>query len=231
MAPLSWEVWSRAAKPRETATGRPAWSRISASAPTRAARSSTGARSADAQLPWRSHAVPAAAAIALVRSERCRLARLETSAAAKAAVSPASSAIAASATAANISASRSPIASPRGPGSREPGSRVPGPGRSESSSAIARQAEPVAAAQHGLDDLRVAGLILDLAAQVLHVRVDSALIPLELISAHPVDQLEPRVHPARHGGQCHEDAPLGGGEADVRPAHRRLPPGVVDDQS
>src|SRR5215831_3907890 len=175
MAPLSCELWSRAAKPREAATSRPVWSRISASAPTRAARSSTGTRSADAQLSWRSHAAPAAAA--------------------NAAVSPASSAIAASATAANIRASRSPIASPREPGSREPGSRVPGsrvpgPGRSESSSAIARQAEPVAAAQHGLDDLRVAGLILDLAAQVLNVRVDSALIPLELISAHPVDQLE-----------------------------------------
>ena len=41
---------ARSAKPRETATGRPALSRISASAPIRAARSSTGSTSAAAQL-------------------------------------------------------------------------------------------------------------------------------------------------------------------------------------
>ena len=117
---------------REVATGRPAWSRICASAPTPAARSSTGTTLACDQLWLRSHAVPAAAAIALVSSERWRLARLETSAAANAAVSPASKAIAASATAANASASRSPIASPR----------VPASGGAGPPSAIARQAEP-----------------------------------------------------------------------------------------
>ena len=181
MAALPCGLAARSAKPRETATVRPAWSRISASAPTRAARSSTGSTSADVQLSWRSHAVPAAVAIALVSSARCRLARLATSAAANAAVSPASSAIAASATAANASASRSPIASPR----------VTGSGGPEPPSAIGRQAEPVAAAQHGLDDLRAGGIVLDLAAQVLHVRVNGALVPLELVSPHSVDELEP----------------------------------------
>src|SRR5262249_58108739 len=102
-------------------------------------------------------------------------------AAATAAVSPAGGASAAGATAATAGASRSPIASPR----------VRGSGGPEPPSAIGRQAEPVAAAQHGLDDLRVGWIVLDLAAQVLHVRVDGALIPLELVSSHPADEFEP----------------------------------------
>ena len=118
--------------------------------------------------------MPAATAIAVVSSVRCRLASPDTSAAVNAAVSPASSATAASATARNASASRSAM--------------VPcGEGRSS----ITGQAEPVAAAQHGLHDLRVGWLGLDLAAQVLHMRVDGALIALELVPADPVDQLIP----------------------------------------
>jgi hypothetical protein len=58
--------------------------------------------------PFRSHAAPAATAIALVSSACCRVARAETSAAANAAVSPARSAIAARATEMNASASRRP---------------------------------------------------------------------------------------------------------------------------
>jgi hypothetical protein len=35
------------------------------------------------------------------------------------------------------------------------------------------------------------GVFLDLAAQVLHTRVDGALVCLELMPPDPVDQLEP----------------------------------------
>src|SRR5262249_54905064 len=163
----------------------PARSRICASAPTRAARSSTGPTPAAVQLSWRSHAVPAAVAIAFVSSTRCRLAKLATSAAPNAALSPATSAIPASATPADPPAPAAGTPGPRAARLAPPGLR--GPGGPVPPSAIGRRAEPVAAAQHGLDDLRVGGIVLDLAAQVLHVRVDGALIPLELVSPHPVD--------------------------------------------
>ena len=95
---LSWAPWACAGNPGDLATARPDRSRIRASAPVRATRSSAGDRSAKRQ-PWlRSQAEPAATAIASVSCARCRLARLDTSAAAKAAVSPASRATAASAT-------------------------------------------------------------------------------------------------------------------------------------
>jgi len=147
------------ANPGETATSSLAGSTISTSAPVRAARSSTGDRSAPAQLLFRSQAAAAATATAAVSSLRCRPVSADTSAAANAAVSPASRAIAASATARKSSPSRSPIASPR----------TAAPGGGLSSSAIAGQPQPVPAAQDGLHDLGIARICLDLAAQVLHV--------------------------------------------------------------
>src|SRR5215469_6750343 len=96
--------------------------------------------------------------------------------------------------------------------------------------AIPGQAEPVAPAEYGLDDLRVTGILLDLAAQVLHVRVDRPLVALELIPANPVDQLETRVHPARHRGQGDQDSPFGRSQVDLGPADLRRPPRLVDDQ-
>src|SRR6202167_6223977 len=150
-----------AANPGECATTRPALSRIWTSAPVRAARSSTGDRSAVGQLSLCSHAAAAATAIAVVSSWRCLLARPDTSAAAKAAVRPARSA----------TASGRPSASPRAAG------RCGGPAPP---SAIAGEAQPVTAAQHCLDDPGVGGLLLDLAAHDHHVRVDGALVPLEL---------------------------------------------------
>jgi hypothetical protein len=112
-----------APKPAECATTWPARWRTWTSAPVRAARSSTGDRSADARLSLRSHAAAEAAAIALVSSARCRAARAETSAAANAAVSLASRATAASATEMNASASRRPSAPLRGAGRRRQSSR------------------------------------------------------------------------------------------------------------
>ena len=136
----------------------PAWSRIWTAAPVLAVRSRTGERPAEDQVWFPPYAAPAANAIALASSVRCWLARVETSAAANAAVSPASSATAASATVTNARASRRPSALPR----------VAGPGAA-AWSVIAGQAEPVTAAQDGLDDPGIGRIVLDLAAQVLHV--------------------------------------------------------------
>ena len=155
------------------------------------ARSSTGDRSAAAQLSFLSHAAPAATAIALVRSARCWLVRAETSAAASAAVSPASRATAASATERKASASRRPSVLPRDAGVDAGPAGEADADAGTPASLIAGQAQPVPAAQDRLHDLRLGRVLLDLAAQVLHVRVDGALVPLELIPADPVDQLEP----------------------------------------
>ena len=57
--------------------------------------------------------------------------------------------------------------------------------------AIAGQAQAVTATEDRLHDPRIARIGLDLAAQVLDVRVHGPLIPLELVPADPVDQLEP----------------------------------------
>jgi hypothetical protein len=65
------------------------------------------------------------------------------------------------------------------------------------SSVIAGQPEPVAAAQRGLHDHRMARVGLDLAAQVLHVRVDGPLIALELMSAGRISH-DPSTGPAPH---------------------------------
>ena len=166
-------------KPGEDETTDPCRSRIWTSAPACPARSSTGARSAAVQLSFLSQAAPAATAIALVSSACCRVARAETSAAANPAVSPATRATAARATEMKASASRSPRAVRRDAGTN--GGPPP--------SVIAGEAQPVSAAHHGLHDPGPARILLDLAAQVLHVRIDGPLIPLELIPADPVDQL------------------------------------------
>src|ERR1700730_12190491 len=112
-------------------------------------------------------------------SALCWLVRFETSAAAKAAVSPASRATAVSATERKASASRRPSVLPReaaaGPGPGGDAAAGSGP-----ASVIAGQAQPVPAAQDRLHDLRPGRVLLDLAAQILHVRVDGALVALEL---------------------------------------------------
>src|SRR6185369_13289311 len=97
--------------------------------------------------------------------------------AANAAVSPASSATAASATLRKASASRRPSVPPRGTASAgTPSGCIASRGGAGPGSVIVGQAEAVTAAEHGLHDLGVAGILLDLAAQVLHVRVDGALV-------------------------------------------------------
>ncbi len=105
----------------------------------------------------------------------------------------ASRATAASATERKASASRKPSVLPRDAeaGAGPAGGADADADAGRTASVIAGQAQPVPAAQDRLHDLRPGRVLLDLAAQVLHVRVDGALVPLELIPADPVDQLEP----------------------------------------
>src|ERR1700722_5930337 len=174
-------------------TRAPDLARICASAPVSEASSSAGLRSAPDQLLCRSQPAAAAEAMALVRSVRCIETRPDKSLAAKTTVSPARMPIAARATPRKLEPSRMPSVSlglVRGP------------------SVIAAQAKSVPSAQHRRDDLRITRILLDLAAQVLHVRVDDALVALELIAADPVDELKPRIHPARRGREREQDAPF-----------------------
>src|SRR2546425_808862 len=97
-------------------------------------------------------------------------------------------------------------------------------------SGIRRQAEAVPGAEDRLDDARVPGVPFDLAAEVLDVRVDGALISLELVAPYAVDQLVAGVDAARGTGQGHEDPPLGRRQLDGGAPHPDHPLVLVDDQ-
>src|SRR5512133_1847025 len=71
-------------------------------------------------------------------------------------------------------------------------------------SLVTAQAQAVADPVHRLDDGRPVGP--ELVAQVLHVRVDAALVAGELVAAHPVDQLVARVRPTGYGRQGGQQA-------------------------
>src|SRR6185437_6111603 len=209
------------AEPPVPPTGRPPESRTCSCTPVRLARSRSESRSASAQLWFCCHAPPATAAYAWARLSRWWFASEDTSTAEKTAVRMANSATAASATARNASASRSPRVLPRWP---------PPAARGREASVIAGQAEPVAAAKHGHDDAGVPRVVLDLAAQVLHVRVDRPLVAFELVSPHLVDQLEAGVDPPGDRGERAENPPLRGRKLDRRAAHGHRSPRLVDDQ-
>src|ERR1700689_3880895 len=158
----------------------------------------TGLRLAPAQPRSAFHEPAAAPAKALASPVRCRLPSEDTSTAENTPASTASRATAASETPRNASVSRSPSVLPRCPlpGCPLPGCPLPscprpsaegGGGDAEGSSAIAGQAEPVAAAEHGHDHPRVGRVVLDLAPEVLHMRVDRALIAFELVAPYLVD--------------------------------------------
>src|SRR5512133_2299557 len=71
-------------------------------------------------------------------------------------------------------------------------------------SPVTAQAQAIADPVHRLDDGRPVGP--ELVAQVLHVRVDAALVAGELVTAHAVDQLVAGVRPAGHGRQRGQQA-------------------------
>src|SRR3954470_8472268 len=58
---------------------------------------------------------------------------------------------------------------------------------------------------------------LDLAPQVLHVRVDRALVAVVVVALHPVDQLEAREDAAGRAGEREEQLELRRRELDGPP--------------
>ena len=56
---------------------------------------------------------------------------------------------------------------------------------------VTRDAESIAGAEHCPDKDGFVRIELDLAAQVLHVRVNGSLAPVELVTPETVDQLSP----------------------------------------
>src|SRR5262249_50306471 len=163
------------------------------------------------QLPASLRSAPTTAAMAWVSLARWDWESWSTSAAASTAVSPLSRATAVRATATNASDSRIPSGAVSLP------------------LAIPAEAQAVATAEHGLDDLRPGGVRLDLPAEVLHVRIDAALVALELVPASPVDDLVARVDTAGDGRQRDQDAPLGGGQRDILAADLDHAALLVDD--
>src|SRR5215210_3074057 len=68
-------------------------------------------------------------------------------------------------------------------------------------------AENISDTPRGVDELGVAGVALDLLAEVTDVYVYRALVP-ELVAPHPGQQRAARKHPAGVGGQRHEKLEL-----------------------
>src|SRR5438270_9454825 len=75
--------------------------------------------------------------------------------------------------------------------------------------------EPVPDPVHREEMARLAGIRLELSADVLHVRVDRAFVRLECDAVHRVEELRPREHAARLAGERRDELELGGGELDV----------------
>src|SRR5437879_5312329 len=68
-------------------------------------------------------------------------------------------------------------------------SRSPSPAAPWAASGIRWEAEPVSHPEDGLDHPGIAGVAFNLAPEVLHMGVDRALVALELVAPHPIDQL------------------------------------------
>src|SRR5262245_32877269 len=92
-----------------------------------------------------------------------------------------------------------------------------GPPRQRPNSGIG---EPVADAVDGQDVAGGAGLGLDLAADVLHVGIDRALVGLDRHAVHRVEQLPAGEHASGFGDQGGQELELGGGEFDGSTADR-----------
>ena len=111
---------------------------------------------------------------------RCS-ARLVTSERDAITISAANTTTAAIATVRNARVSRTPS----GPSSRLP---------------VTVDSQPVAGPEDCFHQNRFVGIELDLAAQVLHVGIDGAFVPVELIPPQPIDQLRSGEH-AQGAGQ------------------------------
>jgi hypothetical protein len=78
-----------------------------------------------------------------------------------------------------------------------------------------------------VDEPWLAHVVIELGAQVLHVAVDRALVALEVVAQHLLDQLHARVNASRIARECHEELVLARGQlelapVEVHPARREL---------
>src|SRR5437773_1021032 len=93
-------------------------------------------------------------------------------------------------------------------------STSPLPGAPCAGSGIRREAEPISHPEDGFDHPGVAGITFNLAPEVLHMGVDRALVALELVAPHSIDQLVAGVDASRRAGEGNQNPPLGGGQLD-----------------
>src|ERR687886_1542445 len=103
----------------------------------------------------------------------------------------------------------------------------PGPRFSPKSPLLA---ENIPFTPRGVDELGVAGVALDLLAEVADVDVHRALVA-ELVAPHPTQERTAREHPARARGEGHEELELGIGEVHLFASHRHPAAGEVDPQA
>src|SRR5918998_543739 len=88
-------------------------------------------------------------------------------------------------------------------------------------------AENIPDAPRGVDELGVAGVALDLLAEVADVDVHRALVA-ELVAPHPPEQRAARENPARARGEGHEELELGVGEIHLLAPYGDPAAGEVD---
>src|SRR5918998_4385187 len=88
-------------------------------------------------------------------------------------------------------------------------------------------AEDIPDTPRGVDELGVAGVALDLLAEVADVDVHRALVA-ELVAPHPPEQRAARENPARARGEGHEELELGVGEIHLLAPYGDPAAGEVD---
>src|SRR5918997_6104406 len=91
-------------------------------------------------------------------------------------------------------------------------------------------AENIPDAPRGVDELGVAGVALDLLAEVADVDVHRALVA-ELVAPHPPQERAAREHPAGARGEGHQELELGVGEVHLVAPHGHPAAGEVDPQA
>src|ERR687894_1247753 len=90
-------------------------------------------------------------------------------------------------------------------------------------------AEDIPDTPRGVDELGVAGVALDLLAEVADVDVHRALVA-ELVSPHPSQKRAAREHPAGARGEGYQELELGVGEVHLFAPHGHPTTGEVDPQ-
>src|SRR5829696_7378243 len=90
-------------------------------------------------------------------------------------------------------------------------------------------AENIPDAPRGVDKLGVAGVTLDLLAEVADVDVNRPLVS-ELVAPHPTQKRAPREHPTGARGERHQELELGVGEVHLLAPHGHPAAGEVDAQ-